>query len=88
MNWTNCYGTDTLYILKRINSFKPVSQSTKVENTPDAGTDLFFLGSQVKESLMYSPLDVITGQFGLGLYAQLKDLQQNIDLKFPTLQCL
>ena len=38
-----------------------------VENTPDAGTDLFFLGSYVDESHTHSPLYVITGQFGVGL---------------------
>ena len=72
----------------KINFFKPISQSSKVENSPDAGTNLFFLGSHVEQSLIHCPLDVITGQLGLGLDTQLQDLHHHIDLKFAARQRL
>ena len=71
-----------------IHFFKPVSQSSIIENTPNASTDLFFLGSHVVESQMHCPLNVKTGQLGLGLDTQLKDFHQHIYLKLPSLQCL
>ena len=81
--------TNLEYLLNcNINFSKPVSQSSKVENTPDAVTDLLFLGSHVDESLMHSPLDVEAGQLGLGLDTQLQDFHQHIHLKFPSLQCI
>ena len=70
----------------KIDFFKPVSQSSKVENSPDAGTNLIFLGSHVGQSTTHSPLDVITGQLGFGLDTQLQDLHRHVDLKFPSLQ--
>ena len=44
-----------------------VTESGIIENPPNAGSNLFFLGSHVEQSHMDSPLEVITGQLGLRL---------------------
>ena len=46
---------------------KSVTEGSIVENLPNTGSNLFFLGSHVEESLTNSPLEVITGQLGLRL---------------------
>ena len=84
LNFDNPKGSKV--IMNKV--IKLVSQSSKVEDTPDTGTNLFFLGSHVDQSHMYRPLDVITGQLGLGLDTQLEDLHHHVDLKFPSFQRL
>ena len=68
--------------------FKPVSQSRKAENMPDAVSNIFFFWIHVEKSLINSPLDIITGQLGLGSNTQLQDLHQHVDLEFPSNQRL